>query len=41
MTRTRALLLTLTVLAAACSNTDDDPRPVDPPPCYPNCTTRP
>lgn len=29
------------LLAAACSNTDGRPRPVDPPDCYPHCTTRP
>ena len=44
MTRTRALIATLALTlatTAACSNTDDRPRPVDPPSCYPHCTTRP
>lgn len=37
----RALITALALLlAAACSNTEGDPRPVDPPPCYPHCTTR-
>ena len=41
MTRTLALLAAAVLAFAACSNTERDPRPVDPPPCYPNCTTRP
>lgn len=26
-------------IAVACSNTEGHPRPVDPPPCFPNCGT--
>ncbi len=33
----RLLLAALALLAAACSNTEGKPRPVDPPSCWPHC----